>query len=502
MPINDLDVLATKLKNYKTIVVSNREPYIHEYSEEEIIYTKPAGGVVTALDPLLQTEIDACWVAWGSGSADPVMVNEKNIAEVPPQHPSYQLKRVWLHDDLIKGYYHGFSNKTLWPLCHNSYVLPKFSESDWIMYSHANELFTKNIVEELDPNKKNIVFINDYHLGLISANITNFIKNNPDYNIKMIMFWHIPWPSWEVFRIMPWKKDILNSMLNLSLLGLQTENDVFNFLRTIQQEYEDYTIDFESGLITKPDNSKIIVKNFPISIDFDFFYEKANQKQTLEKAKEIEKKYKNQFIILSVDRLDYIKGLRHRQQAINKFFERYPDYQEKVIFIQIVSPSRGEIAVYADLDLEIKNQVDKINKKYMTTENDGENEIIKWKPIEYINETLDRDDLLPYYKAAGSVLVSSIQDGMNLVVKEAITSGKDNMAVLLSRWAGASTQLKKSVRFNPFNINEFADSISEMLKLPDDIKKRNLHEMREKIKSYNIYDWIIDIFNNSLKIID
>lgn len=502
MTIQNLNLLAKKLTRFKTIVVSNREPYIHNYFDEEITYSKPAGGVVTALDPLLQTEIDAVWVAWGSGSADPVTVNDKNIVEVPPENPTYLLKRVWLHEDLINGYYYGFSNKTLWPLCHNSYVLPKFSEADWIMYSHANELFSKNIIEELDSEKTNVVFINDYHLGLISSNLASFNKENPNYKIKMIMFWHIPWPSWEVFRIMPWKKDILNSMLNLTLLGLQTENDVFNFLRTIQQEYEDYQIDFQTGLITKPDNTKTLVKNFHISIDYERFYTGSNQKQVNEKAKEIQKKFKDQFIVLSVDRLDYIKGLRHRQQAIRKFFERYPDYQEKVVFIQIVSPSREEIAVYADLAHELKQQIDRVNLKYMVTEIINEEEITKWKPIEYIIETINRDELLSYYKAAGAILVSSIQDGMNLVVKEAIASGKDNMAVLLSRWAGSSTELKESVRFNPFNINEFSDSIYEMLQLPDDVKKHNLASMREKIKNYTIYDWIVDIFTSSLNLID
>jgi trehalose 6-phosphate synthase len=502
LKIHDLNELANKLRNYKIIVVSNREPYIHNYDQDAIKIEKPAGGVVTALDPLLQADIDAVWIAWGSGSADPVTVDEQNRVKVPPEDPKYFLKRVWLHEDLINGYYYGFSNKTLWPLCHNSYISPKFQEGDWFTYIHANELFTKNVVEELDVTKKNIVFINDYQVSLVASNLRNYCRTHPKIDLEMIMFWHIPWPSWEVFRIMPWKKDILENMLNLKVFGLQTQNDVFNFLRTVQQEYEDYKINFEEGIIEKPDNTRTLVKSFPISIDYDEFYELSNSKHSLEMAKEIQKKFKNLFIILSVDRLDYIKGLRHRQLAIKKFFEMYPEYIQKIIFIQIVSPSRSEISTYAELDQEIKGHVKKINIRFQKIDLDGENESIIWKPIEYIDETLSRDELFGYYKAAGAILVSSIQDGMNLVIKEAIASGKDNLGVLLSRWAGASSQLKEAIRFNPYNVNEFSESIKKMLELSDETKKHNMSVMRSKIQNYNIYDWIIDIFNNLLNFLE
>ncbi len=504
MTLEAINLLSKRLKNYKIIIVSNREPYIHNYDKEEIVTDKPAGGVVTALDPLLQSDIDAVWVAWGSGSADPATVDAENRVKVPPEDPKYLLKRVWLPKELVNGYYYGFSNRCLWPLCHNSYVLPRFSENEWIMYNHANDLFTKNTIEELDEAKKNLVFINDYHLGIVASNLRNYYKENKNgIDLVLIMFWHIPWPPWEVFRILPWKNEILENMLNLNVLGLQTKNDQFNFLRTIQEEYDDFDIDYDTGIITKPNGTKTLVKNFSISIDYDEYHELSKTKETNNKANEIEKKYKNQFIIVSVDRLDYIKGLIHRQKAIERFFRRYPDYLEKIVFIQIVSPSREAISTYSNLAEELNEYIDSINTKYQIINyKDDDTREISWKPIEYIDKTLSRDEVQAYYKAADAVLVSSIQDGMNLVIKEAIAAGDDDLGVMISRWAGASEQLKEAIRFNPYSINEFADSIKKMLELSKDQKKDALEKMREKIQKYNIYDWIIDIFSTTLQFIE
>ena len=503
MTIQGITDLSKRLKNYKVIIVSNREPYIHDYDAEEITIKKPAGGVVTALDPLLQSDIDAEWISWGSGSADFAVVDENSRVMVPPQDPKYLLKRVWLHEDLINGYYYGFSNRCLWPLCHNSYVSPRFSEKEWIMYNHANDLFTKAVIEELDPKKKNIVFINDYHLAIVGSNLRKYSREENGIDLILFAFWHIPWPPWEIFRILPWKKEILDNMLSLNLLGLQTKNDQFNFLRTIQQEYEQCSIDFDTGIISKPDGSKTLIKNFPISIDYQDFYDGANLKEVNSAASDIQKTYKNQFIIVSVDRLDYIKGLIHRQKAIERFFSRHPEYIEKVVFIQIVSPSREEIVTYANLAEELKEYIDKINTKYQIINYKDEGEIdVSWKPIVYIDKTLPRAELQSYYRAAGAVLISSIQDGMNLVIKEAIASGKDDLAILISKWAGASSQFREAIHFNPYNINESADSIQEVLELSKDEKKKKLFSMREKIKSYNIYDWIIDIFDSLLQFIE
>ena len=513
MSIQAINELSKRIKEYKVIIVSNREPYIHNYDKEEIFTVKPAGGVVTALDPLLQSDIEAVWVAWGSGSADAVVVDENSRVEVPPEDPKYSLKRVWLHQELINGYYYGFSNRCLWPLCHNSYVSPRFSENEWILYNHANDLFTKSVIEELDQSKKNIVFINDYHLSLVASNLRTYFKetknnseNGLDENndhLKLIMFWHIPWPPWEVFRILPWKKEILNSMLSLNELGLQTKNDQFNFLRTIQQEYDGFDIDFETGIITKPDGSKTLIKNFPISIDYLDFFDGANSKEVHNEAQEIKKKYKNMFIIVSVDRLDYIKGLVHRHKAIDRFFTRHPEYLEKVVFVQIISPSREQIVAYSNLAEEVNEYVEKINTKYQVINYKDEiDRDITCKQIDYLVETLSREALQSYYKAADAVLVSSIQDGMNLVVKEAIASGRDDLAVLVSKWAGSASQFTEGIRFNPYNINEFADSIQEVIELSKDDKKKRLTSMREKIKSYNIYDWIIDIFSSMLNFTD
>lgn len=502
LTIEAIKDLSKRLKDYKIIIISNREPYVHNFDKEEIVINRPAGGVVTALDPLLQSDMDAVWVAWGSGSADAATVDETNRVLVPPENPKYYLKRVWLHEELINGYYFGFSNKTLWPLSHNSFVVPKFSEKNWILYNHANDLFTKSAIEELDEKKKNIIFINDYHLSLIASKLKTYTEENQQYNLKMVMFWHIPWPTWEAFRILPWKTEILDSMLTLNVLGVQTSNDKFNFLRTVQQEYDDYDIDFETGFVTKPDGSKTLIKDFSISIDYNDFQEIANRKEINTRAHEIQKTYNNLFIIVSVDRLDYIKGLIQRQRAIDRFFTRYPEYLEKVIFIQIVSPSRSEIDIYSNLAEELQEFVDKINMKFRKIDYHDENEDISWQPILYIPETLPREEIISYYRAAGAVLVSSIQDGMNLVTKEAIASGKDDLAILLSRWAGASSHLKESILFNPFNINEFADSIKKVLDLSKEDKKQRISSMKDKVKNYNIYDWIIDIFSSTLEFID
>lgn len=478
-------LIEDKLKGYKFVVVSNREPYIHKASGDKIKFFQPASGVVTALDPVLQT-CHGLWVAHGSGDADRKVVDEQNRVQVPPNDPKYTLKRVWLNKAEETGYYYGFANEALWPLCHIVYTKPKFSESDWNYYRTVNERFAKAIAEEID-DQETFLFIQDYHFMLLPKLIKEI---NP--KAKIALFWHIPWPNPEVFRICPWKKELLEGLLGADLLGFHIHYHVDNFLETINHSLE-AKVDKVASSITYQ-GRETLVRPYPISIDFEKISKGAASKEVRDDIKKVKEELgiTSELIGIGTDRLDYTKGIIEKFTAIDRFLEKYPEYQGRFVYIQIGTLSRIHLDTYKRLNDEINSLVERINWKYSSD---------NWSPIILIRKYFTPQELLAIYRMADICLVSSLHDGMNLVAKEFIAAcSEDKGMLVLSQFAGAIRELNESISFNPYSPEECADAIKTALTLPKEERKERIKKMKAAVKDNNIYTWASKILQALLRL--
>lgn len=473
------DLIHTKLGDNAFLVVSNREPFMHVIEEPstEAKCIRPASGVVTAIDPILRA-CGGTWVAHAAGNADKKFVNSKNKLGVPPEDNRYILKRVWLNKEEEDGYYYGFSNEGLWPLCHNTHTRPIFRESDWDMYKKVNEKFASNVLEEL-PAKNPFVFIQDYHFTLLASMIK---AKRPD--AKIALFWHIPWPNPEAFMICPYHKEILDGMLGCDLIGFHVQNHCNNFLDTANRLLES-RVDTEKFSVTRF-NKETYIRAFPISVNSQSNRSvvKADMNKEIESLRK-EFDLEDKIVGIGVDRIDYTKGIIERVLAIDRFLEKYPQYKKKFVFIQLGAPSRVHIKRYHDLIGEIDELIEKKNWKH----SDG-----SWKPIIYLKKHFSADEIEPFYELSDFCVVSSLHDGMNLVAKEYVAAKKDLSGVLiLSQFTGAARELIDAILINPYAIEDFAESIRLAIEMPQDEKKRRMENMRKVISENNIYRWAANI---------
>ena len=468
------DTIHAKVGENALFVVSNREPYMHVIDEVTGITrcVRPASGVVTAIDPIMKA-CGGIWVAHGSGNADRKFVNSKNKLGVPPENNRYILKRIWLTKNEEEGYYYGFSNEGLWPLCHITHARPIFRELDWQMYKKVNQKFADGILEEL-PKKPSFLFIQDYHFTLLAKMIK---EKRPDVTIAL--FWHIPWPNPESFSICPYQDEILSGMLACDLIGFHLQYHCNNFLETANRLLES-RVDAEKFSIVRGGNETFI-RAFPISVDVP--PDPAATRPQNQEIERIRKEFnlEDKIVAVSVDRIDYTKGIIERIQAIDRFLEKYPEYKNKFVFIQLAAPSRTHIKRYHDLMGEIDELIEKKNWKH----SDGE-----WKPILYFKKHFSPEEIKLYYLLADMCIVSSLHDGMNLVAKEYVVSKKDlDGVLLLSKFTGAARELTDAVQINPYSIEEFADSIKFAIEIPQEDKKSRMEKMQAMIRENNIYRW-------------
>jgi len=470
------DLVHAKLINYAFIVVSNREPFMHITNPEtgKVQVFQPPSGVVTAIDPILRA-LGGVWVAHGAGNADKKFVNSKDKLGVPHNENSYILKRVWLTKEEERGYYDGFSNEGLGPLCLTTFIRPIFRATDWEMYKKVNQKFADAILEEL-PAKNPFVFIQDYHFVLLAKMIK---AKRPDATIAL--FWHIPWPSSEIFLICPYRQEILEGMLNSDLIGFHVQNHCNNFLDTVNRLIE-CRIDMEKFSIRRG-SKETLVRSFPISINIHMPEPATSELDRIRKELDLEGK----IVAVGVDRIDHTKGIIERILAIDRFLDKYPQYKNKFVFIQIASPSRTRIDNYRNLTNEIDTLVEKQNWKHT----DG-----TWKPIIYLKKNLPQEEIYPYYALADIAIVSSLHDGMNLVAKEYVaTKSNLNGVLILSRFTGAARELTDALLINPYSIDEFADIIYTAINMPPDERKKRMANMQKIINDNNIYKWAASIIS-------
>ena len=478
------ELVKEKLSDYLFIVVSNREPYIHSFSERKISWHMPASGLTVALDPVMQA-CGGTWVAHGSGEADREVVDEKNRVKVPPDNPLYNLKRVWLSKEEEQGYYHGFSNEAFWPLCHIVYTRPVFKESDWDTYRRVNELFAKSVLEEIGFRKA-FVFIQDYHLALLSQAIK---RRNPESITSQ--FWHIPWPNPEAFRICPWQEEILRGLLGNDMIGFHIHYHCNNFMETVERAMESRVDRSANEIIVG--GKKTAVRHFPISVDFERISQEAQSKEVELEIERLKSRLglNDEMIGIGIDRLDYTKGIPDRLRAIDVFLEKYPLFQRRFVFIQAGVPSRTQVPAYRHLKEDIDNLVENINWKYA---------IGRWKPIITLLDDEPQLTLMALRRIADICIVSSIHDGMNLVAKEFVASRFDeNGVLLLSQFTGASRELTDAMLINPYATDQFADAIRKALGMLKEEKQRRMRRMREEVQENNVYKWAADIISDLVK---
>ena len=478
-------IVKAKIGSYKFIIVSNREPYIHRFFEDEIRCVTPVSGMALVLNIVMQI-CGGIWVAHGSGEADKDVVDFNDHIQVPPENPNYTLRRVWLTKEEMNGYYFGFANEGLWPICHNAYTRPIFRKSDWDMYRKVNEKFAKIILEEMDDNE-GFVFIQDYHFTLLSKILKD---KRPD--ITVAQFWHIPWPNEETFRICPWGDEILEGLLGNDLLGFHIRYHCQNFLDTVDHSIE-AKVDWERSSITH-NEKETLIRPFPISVDFKKIENMSRQAEVEENIKRIKKdrRLKNRLIGIGVDRIDYTKGILERFKAIDRFFEKYPQYLGRFSFLQLGPLSRIHLQQYKNYNDEVYHLMVEINEKYQLKD---------WQPIILRKTYFSQEDLINYYRLADICIVSSLHDGMNLVAKEFVASRWDNDGVLiLSRFTGSARELETALLINPFATDQFADTIKEALEMDEEEKKKRMQRMREIVEENNIYRWTAKILSEIFKL--
>ncbi len=468
----------------KLIIVSNREPFIHERVSGGIRATRPASGMVTALEPIIRS-VGGTWIAHGAGSADRLTVDSAGRVGLPPENPEYALRRVWLTRKEEDGYYYGISNGALWPLCHNVYSRPRFSRKDWEVYKDVNKKFCEAVLEETGGSQA-IIFIQDFHLALLPRMLR---EGRPD--LKIIHFWHIPWPNMESFRIFPWAEELLEGLLGNDILGFHIQYHRNNFLDTVEKGIES-RVDYEHFRVIKG-NSATYVRPFPISVDFEQIGADAQacatESRMTDFRKEIGEGISEMKLYVGADRIDYTKGIPERLKAFDLMLQRHPELKTRVTLVQLAAPSRTHLEAYRDLNDELDDLVDEINWRHQNDE---------WVPIRFLRAHHDYHSVLAACRLADVALVTSLHDGMNLVAKEFVSSRTDGDGVLLlSRYTGAAREFPDALLVNPYDIDQLSDAMYTAFSLNEEERRQRMTRLRGHLERNTVYKWGMNIFEEA-----
>jgi trehalose 6-phosphate synthase/phosphatase len=468
-------VVREQLESPSMFVVSNREPYIHSLGPDGApVVQLPASGMVTAIEPIMRA-CSGTWIAHGAGAADRMVVDAMDHVRVPPEDPAYTLRRVWLTADEETGYYYGFCNEGLWPLCHLAYVRPAFRDSDWRQYVHVNEKFAIALAAEALGTSP-VILIQDFHFALLPKLIR---ERTPRATIAL--FWHIPWPNAETFGVCPWKQDILTHMLSADILGFHTPYHCQNFLATLDRFIE-CNIDRENMRVTFQGHVCRVVA-YPISIEWPPHWlgqvaDIASCRSAVRQRHGIGPDVR---LGIGVERWDFTKGILERFHALETLFEKYPAWLARLTFLQVAAPSRSKLPAYQALQAKTLEEVARINGRFATTD---------WQPIVLVAENQQPAQVFEMYRAADFCLVNSLHDGMNLVAKEFVAARDDADGVLiLSTFAGASRELIEALLVNPYDVVATAEAIIAALDMPREQRRKRMQLMRRTVSESNVYRW-------------
>ena len=481
--------VRNKLQNKPLFVVSNREPYMHVFNDKDksMDVIVPASGVVTALEPVL-IACDGTWIAHGAGNADREAVDAQDRLRVPPDHPTYTLRRVWLSNEEEKGYYVGFSNEGLWPLCHIAHTRPVFRPEDWFQYQRVNRRFADAVLQEMEGTQSPILLVQDYHFALLPRMVK---EARPD--ARVAIFWHIPWPNAEAFGICPWQRELIDGLLGADLIGFHIQSHCNNFLETVDRavealtEWDRFAVN-RQGHVTR-------VRPYPISVAFNETapLTEPSPSSGAERAALCEEMGVEATLLgVGVDRVDYTKGILERFSAIEHFLELNPAYQRRFSFVQIGAPSRTHIDRYRNFLEEVTAEAERINARF---------QIGRWKPIVLLKRHHSHEEIARFYRAASLCLVTSLHDGMNLVAKEFVVSREDERGVLiLSTFAGAALELHDALLVNPYDVQQVAGAIHRALDMTEEEQSMRMKRLRDGVRENNIYRWAASLLSDLTEI--
>jgi trehalose-6-phosphate synthase len=474
-PENLRGILHEDLRGDEILIVSNREPYIHQHGEGgKTVVQQPASGLVTALEPVMRA-CSGTWIAHGSGDADREAVDAHDRVMVPPGKPAYRIRRVWMTKEEEAGYYFGFANEGLWPLCHIAHTRPVFRAADWEHYRTINRRFADAVVEE-SRTENPIVLVQDYHFALLPQMIRERLPQ-----ATIITFWHIPWPNAEAFGVCPWRVELLEGLLGSSILGFHTQYHCNNFFDTVDRTLE-ARLDRETSTISFG-GDPTVVRRYPISIEWPPSALAAQPpvpecralvRKRLGLSPEIR-------LGVGVDRLDYTKGILERFDAFERLLELEPRWVGRFAFVQIAAPSRSSIEEYRGLDARVRAAAQRVNRRFGSP---------GYLPITLKIEHHDAEQVYTYYRAADVCCVSSLHDGMNLVAKEYVAARDDERGVLiLSQFTGAARELSEALIVNPYDIEQCAAAFRLALSMPPDEQRDRMRSMRGLIQEFNVFRW-------------
>jgi trehalose-6-phosphate synthase len=459
--------------NNKLIVVSNRAPYVHHRDGERIVCVSPAGGLTSALTPVVSAA-GGTWIAQASGSADRETACRRGRVRVPTEDPTFTLRRLWVPQDLQRRYYDGLANQALWPLCHNVYQRPSFRECDWGAYKRVNEIFAESVLDEA-AGQPATVFVQDYHLALLPGMLKAI---NPVLTVAQ--FWHIPWPSVDQAMSFPWMEELLEGVLGNDVLGFHLHQHCRNFMDTVEVALNS-RVNRIKGIVFFGANATEVT-DAPISIDFDAHTKLARSAEVAEAML----RWRNRLapavrVGIGIDRMDYTKGIPERLRAIQMLLGRNPELRGRFTFVQVAVPSRGGVCEYAELERSIDREAEVVNSMWGTND---------WQPIIVEKQNLSPVEMMALHRLAEVCLVTPLHDGMNLVAKEFVASRFDDDGVLvLSRFAGAARELVTAVQINPFLEARICSGVEAALSMPRPERRLRMSEARRVVEKNNVYRW-------------
>lgn len=473
--------IFSAIQSARLVLVSNREPYSVKLNEEETIsLEKTPGGLVSALDPVLRQN-GGLWICWEGATRRIEEFDETptlaNLAEIQHASLPYDIHTVALTETEINHYYYGYANARLWPLFHYFPSRCDFSDDrDWPSYLSANQKFAEVVIQE--TTDEDLIWVQDYHLFLVP-----YLVREKEAKRKIGFFCHIPFPGFETFRILPKREEILKGLLGGDLIGFHIPQYVDHFLECVEKllPQETYQVNLDKKQV-KVGGRTVQVAAFPISIDYRLITDTATSPAVQEKLLELQGTYSGQYIGIGLDRLDYTKGILERLEAIQTFFEKYPEYKKRLTFVQIASPTRTEVKMYREMKEQVDQAVGRING-LLSEDN--------WTPIQYFYRTMSLEELIPYFLLADFCLTTPLRDGMNLVAKEYCAARLNNDGVLiLSEFTGASYELKEAFTVNPSDVEEVADTIYRGLQLDRREQQDRMSKLRKTIADNDIHYWV------------
>jgi trehalose 6-phosphate synthase len=467
-------VLHDELAGDEVLLVSNREPYIHMQQGDSVVIRHPASGLVTAMEPIMRA-CSGTWIAHGSGTADRATVDGNDRIDVPPDKPSYTLRRVWLTDEEERGYYYGFANEGLWPLCHIAHVRPVFRTRDWQQYVRVNERFADAVVAEAKTDDP-IVLVQDYHFALLPRFVNERLPK-----ATIIAFWHIPWPNPESFGICPWRKEVLEGLLGSTILGFHTQYHCRNFIDTVDR-YLEARIGYENSTVSYGGH-RTSIEPFPISIQWPspFVDRQPGVAECRRRVLAREGLPADVKLGIGVDRMDYTKGIIERFLAVERLLELHPERIGRFVFVQIAAPTRSALDEYRGFEAAVHGLAARINARF----SDAPTPPIRLKAEHHEPELINE-----YFRAADMCVVTSLHDGMNLVAKEFVASRDDEQGVLvLSQFTGAARVLHVALPVNPSHVDQCAEAVDRALRLPPDEQRVRMRSMRTLVQEHNVYRW-------------